>query len=169
MTERAKDTRADIVGAFNRLVLSTRDARPPVAALLQEAGVARSTLYKHFDDKDSLLLEAMRGPLSVLAAAIDEAADVDRLTALLQHFWDRRRQATDLMSEPFSIRLVRALADTLAARHKDLDRSDILRVADSQLSLIRLWLSGETPCSAPVLAAKMIAIASAQRNALRRT
>ena len=51
-------TRDAIVSAFNRLVLSTRRARPPIAHLLREAGVARSTFYKHFDDRDSLLLTA---------------------------------------------------------------------------------------------------------------
>lgn len=166
MSETSQKTRLGIIAAFNRLVLSTRRARPPVASLLREAGVARSTLYKHFDDRDSLLVEAVRGPLAVLAASVCEPSAANRLEGLLQHFWEQKRQAADILSGRFSVRLVRALADELAKWRPEMQRGDLLRVADAQVGLLRLWVTGETPCAASVLALKMIATAQAHTSAL---
>lgn len=160
-------TRDAIVSAFNRLVLARRQARPPIAHLLREAGVARSTLYKHFDDRDSLLLEAMGGPLSIIATAITASESNNALVTLLDHFWEQRRSAPDVFNGPFAARLVRALAERIVAETPELERSDAIRIADTQIAFIRLWLSGETPGPAPTLAAKMIASARAQRAALQ--
>lgn len=158
-------TREAIVSAFNRLVLRTRRARPPVAHLLREAGVARSTFYKHFDDRDSLLLEAMSGPLTIITQAIVSEHGEAQLTGLLEHFWDQRKGAGDVLSGSFATRLVRSLAMLIDERIPDLDRHDALRIADTQIAMVRLWISGETPGRADVLAQKMIATARAQRNA----
>lgn len=163
----ASQTRDAIVSAFNRLVLSTRRARPPVGQLLREAGVARSTLYKHFDDRDALLLEAMNGPLSIIANATTGNGGSDRLVALLDHFWEQRRSGADVLSGPFSARLMRALADLIQQRASDLDRNDAIRIAENQIALVRLWVSGETPATASELAEKMIASAQAQRTAFQ--
>lgn len=167
MERPAPDTRIAIIDAFNRLVLTTRRARPPISQLLREAGVARSTLYSHFDNRDALLLEALNGPLSIVAAAAVGAADEQRLVGLLEHFWDQRRGAQDVLDGPLSKRLTRSLADLIVARDATLDRGDALRIADSLLGFVRLWISGETPAPAQVVARKMIASAEAQREALR--
>lgn len=167
MNDTGQQTRLGIIAAFNRLVLSTRRARPPIASLLREAGVARSTLYKHFDDRESLLLEAMRGPLSVMASALCEPDQESKLEALLQHFWEHKQQAADILSGRLSVRMVRALAAELAPWRPELERADLLRIADAQMGLLRLWVTGETPCAASVLTAKMIASADAQGAALR--
>jgi AcrR family transcriptional regulator len=160
------NARRAIISAFNRLVLATRRTRPPVKQLLREAGVARSTLYSHFNDRDSLLLEAMGGPLSVVADAAVGAADEQRLVKLLEHFWDQRRGAQDILIGPLARRVVRELGQLVAARDTGLNRDDAVRIADSLLGFVRLWISGETPSSATVLARKMIASAAAQRAAL---
>jgi len=161
----ASQTRDAIVDAFNRLVLTTRRARPPVAQLLREAGVARSTLYKHFDDRDSLLLEAMGGPLSIIANASFGNGSAYQLTGLLDHFWDQRRSAPDVLNGHFATRLVRNLAELIQQGAPELERNDALRIADTQIALVRLWISGETPCASAALAEKMIASARAQRAA----
>lgn len=165
MSQPVSRTRDAIVSAFNRLVLSTRRARPPIAHLLREAGVARSTLYKHFDDRDSLLLEAMDGPLSIIANAITAENGSPPLVALLDHFWEQRRGAADILSGPFAARLVRALAQLIAERAPELERNDTLRIADTQIAFVRLWIAGETPGAASTLAEKIIATARAQRAA----
>ncbi|MCC6789627.1 MAG: TetR family transcriptional regulator [Hyphomonadaceae bacterium] len=167
MDRPASNTRLAIVAAFNRLVLSTRRARPPVAHLLREAGVARSTLYSHFDDRDALLLEAMKGPLSVLADALMSEGHDERLVGLLEHFWQQRRGALDVLQGKFATRLVRVLADLIMARDATLERNDAIRLADSQIGFIRLWVSGETPGTSEALAAKMVASAHAYRAMLR--
>jgi AcrR family transcriptional regulator len=160
-------TRDAIVDAFNRLVLSTRRVRPPIAHLLREAGVARSTFYKHFDDRDALLLEAMGGPLSIIADAVIVRQDPSRLAALLDHFWEQRRGAAEVLTGPFASRLARALARMISERAPDLDRNSAHRIADTQIAYIRLWISGETPGPSSALAAALIASAQALRTAFR--
>lgn len=168
MSRPVSRTRDAIVSAFNRLVLSTRRARPPIAHLLREAGVARSTFYKHFDDRDSLLLEAMGGALAIIADAItaDEGGH-HQLAALLEHFWDQRRNGAEIFTGHFAARLVRALAALIMERAPELERNDAIRIADTQIAFMRLWITGETPGAASALAEKMIAAARAQRTALR--
>lgn len=167
MDKRASSTHLAIVAAFNRVVLSTRRARPPIAQVLREASVARSTLYSHFDDRDSLLLEAMKGLLSVLAEAPFRDSSHKRLIDLLQHFWEQRRGALEVLEGKFAMRVVRALADLFMETSAELERNDAIRLADSQVAFIRLWLSGETPSTCEALAVKMIASAQAQLAALR--
>lgn len=166
MKRSSSDTRAAIVDAFSRLVLATRRARPPIALLLREAAVARSTLYAHFNDRDSLLLEAMGGPLSILASAAFGETREETLAALLEHFQAQRRGAQDVLEGKFAKRLTRALADLICAKDSALDRRDALRIADSLLGFVRLWISGETPSSTREMAKKMIVSATAQRAAL---
>lgn len=159
-------TRLAIVQAFNRLVLKTRRARPSVAELLRASGVARSTLYEHFDSRDTLLLAAMEGPLSVVADAALDLGREDQLRALLDHFWEQRKGAAEVLSPgPFAARIARTLADLMLQRLERLDRADALRIAETQLAFIRLWISGETPCTAGILAEKMILTARAQLTA----
>ena len=166
MNRSGSDARRAIISAFNRLVLTTRRVRPPVTQLLREAGVARSTLYSHFNDRDSLLLEAMVGPLSVVADAAVGVGDDQKLITLLEHFWDQRRGAQDVLEGQFSRRLARELGQLIMTRDTSLDRDDAVRIAESLLGYVRLWVSGETPSSAAILARKIIASAAAQREAL---
>jgi AcrR family transcriptional regulator len=165
MNQPVSRTREAIVSAFNRLVLSTRRARPPISHLLREAGVARSTFYKHFDDREALLLEAMSGPLSIIANAVTVDHGEPSLVSLLDHFWEQRRSGGDVLAGPFAARLVRALAQMINEKAPELERNDALRIADSQIAYVRLWISGETPGPSATLARKMIASAKAQRIA----
>lgn len=162
MDKPASDTRLAIVAAFSRLVLALRSARPPVAQLLREASVARSTLYSHFGDRDSLLIEAIKQPLSVLASALLRDGHDERLVDLLAHFREQRRGVLDVLSGKLSLRIVRTLADLLMEKSPMLERNDAIRLADSQLGFIRLWLSGETPGTAEALAETMFSCAKAQ-------
>jgi AcrR family transcriptional regulator len=162
---RVSRTREAIVNAFSRLALSTRRARPPISQLLREAGVARSTFYKHFDDRESLLLEAMSGPLLIIADAIIADHGEQSLTSLLDHFWEQRRSGGDVLAGPFAARLARSLAQMIVDKAPELERNDALRIADGQIACVRLWISGETPGLSATLARKMIAGAKAQRIA----
>jgi AcrR family transcriptional regulator len=152
-----------VLEALSRLVLTRRSPQPPVADLLREAGVARSTFYEHFDGRDSALIEALEGPLRLLAEAATGVADEARLSMLLDHFRDNRRSAADLLSGPLAGRIRRRLA-ALIEPLLDLQGADLaLELANHQLAQIRLWLEGETRHSAARLAAIMIAGAAAFR------
>lgn len=165
MTREAKGARATIIKAFNRLVLSG-EGKPPVADILDEAGVARSTFYEHFNGRDSLLLEALEGPLGVIADAATSEASEDRLIAILEHLRDFRRGAVDLLTGPLAPRVVRSLASLIAVRLTTAPQKSALHLADMQLGFIRLWLTGETPYVASDLARLMISSAAAQRGAM---
>lgn len=163
----ASYVRDAIVSAYNQLVLATRRARPPIAHVIRDAGVARSTLYRHFADRDALLLEAMDGALVIIADAATADHANYQLVTLLEHFWEHRRSAPDVFNDRFAIRLTRALAARIQERAPQIERNDAMRIADAQIGLVRLWTSGETPGSASALAEKMVAGARALRMAYR--
>ncbi|MFN3959648.1 MAG: hypothetical protein ACK4NP_07025 [Parvularculaceae bacterium] len=166
MTHECKGpARAAILEALSRLVLTRRSPQPPVADVLRETGVARSTFYEHFDGRDSALIEALEGPLSLLADASTGGADEARLSMLLNHFRENRRSAADLLSGPLTGRIRRRLAAMIEPR-LDLQGADLaLDLANQQLAQIRLWLQGETRHSATQLATIMVAAAAALRAA----
>ncbi|MEK7264761.1 MAG: TetR family transcriptional regulator [Pseudomonadota bacterium] len=167
MKNDAKGAHALIINAFNRLLLTKR-VKPRVTEIIAEAGVARSTFYEHFEGRDSLLMEALRGPLSVVADAVAVTGDETKLRAILDHFRENRREAAGLLEGPLRARVVRSLAELIAVR---LDAalynpSFDLHLADMQIGLMRLWLTGETRHTSRELAHLMIRSASAQKAAM---
>ncbi len=167
MTHDAKaPAKIAIVEAFSRLVLSRRTSKPPVADLLAEADVARSTFYEHFDGRDAVLIEALEAPLALLADAATRAVDDARLVALLDHFRENRRGAADLLSGPLAARVRRRLAEFIATRLPAEERDFSIDLANQILGQIRLWLEGETRYPAEKLAALLIAGAASLRAAL---
>jgi AcrR family transcriptional regulator len=167
MASQSRSARSVIIRAFNKLLLSRRQTRPKIADVLAEAGVARSTFYEHFDGRDSLLLEAMLGPLSFIADTAAGNGDKEALIAILEHFKAYRREAAELFSGPLVPRIVRALAKLIAERlPSSADRGNAaLHLADMQIGFIRLWVTGETAYAPNALADLMIACARAQRPA----
>jgi AcrR family transcriptional regulator len=168
MMDQEKNARATIVSAFNRLVLAKRQLKPRVADVLSEAGVARSTFYEHFTGRDSLLITAMRGPLSVIADAATGNGDMERLSKTLAHFRENRRGAMELLTGALSARIVRTLAELIGERlHGETATSNIaLHLAESQLGFVRLWISGETVYAPQTLATMMIRSADAIKAVL---
>lgn len=167
MANESRRARSSIVSAFNRLVLSRRRSKPKVAEVLQEAGVARSTFYEHFDSRDSLLVEAMKGPLGAVADAAAGTGGPEPLVAILDHFKDHKREAAELLAGPLAPRIVRVLATLIEERLESggFRRNAALHLADIQIGFIRLWLTGETPYAPAALAETMIESATAQRRA----
>jgi AcrR family transcriptional regulator len=165
---RIRKTRRALVRAFSELVQDRRYEEIRVADIVGDADVGRSTFYDHFRGKDDLLLQSMAGILDVLAEAACGEGDPARLQRILSHLWDRRRVARPLLAGPSSRhvadRLGRALADRietrLASRLPPPGHPPVLplrlvarQAAESQLALIRAWLSGEAPCTTARLAA----------------
>jgi AcrR family transcriptional regulator len=147
MTEHIASTRNRLLQAFNRLMLRELGRRPLLADVIAEAGVARSTLYDHFEGRDDLLLEALKGPMSVIADAATRPGELDRLTAILAHFHERRKEAADLLSGPLRTRIARVLAEQIAQRRDGLTSKAALQLATILLSLIHLWLAGTAPAT----------------------
>lgn len=164
MKARTASARRSIIEAFNRLVLARRDPRPPIAEVLDAAGVAKSTFYEHFDGRDGLLIESLKPPLSIIADAAAGVGDPERLQAILEHFGEQRRAVADLLCGPLAPRFVRALAALIRERTDLLSANAALQLADMQIGYIRLWVTREAPSTARDLAATMIKSAAAQRN-----
>jgi AcrR family transcriptional regulator len=150
-----EQAKTSIIKAFSRLVHGKRTSLPSIAQVLTEAGIARSTLYRHFDDRTSLLVAAMHEPFEILSKAAVEGKASPQLIELLEHFWRERRVAVELLGQPSANRLARKLGEQINAKHRDLERDDAVRVAHTQLTLLRLWLGGETPGSAAEVAGKI--------------
>lgn len=152
--------KSTIVAAYTHLVRTKRVVFPSIADLLRESGVARSTLYKHFDDRSAMLVEAMREPFAILASATETERVTPSLTALLEHFWAERRGAADLLATPHASRVAKGLSIALKSKIDGLGHADAIRIAHSQMAFLRLWLTGEAPCS-PGEMAKIFVTSSA--------
>lgn len=164
MKARTASARRSIIEAFNRLVLARRDPRPPIAEVLDAAGVAKSTFYEHFEGRDALLIESLGPPLSVIADAAAGLGDAEKLCGLLEHFSEQRRGAAELLTGPLAPRLTRALAELIRERIAAMPPNAALQLADMQLGFIRLWTTGQTPSTPRGLADNMMKSAAAQRN-----
>lgn len=157
--------RLAILDAFSRLVLSRRTAKPPVADLLEEAGVARSTFYAHFDGRDAVLIEAFEGPFSLLADAATRTVDEARLVLLLDHLRENRKGAMEVLSGPLAARMRRRFAEIIADQLPAEEKHLAIDLANQQLAQIQLWLAGETRHPAARLAALLVASAAGFRAA----
>lgn len=99
MDARVQQTRQALFSAFFALVLTQRYQNIRIDAILARAGIARSTFYEHFRNKDELLAASLQGPFSVLAAA-PFAPDQLRLAGILQHFYENRALAPGIFAGP---------------------------------------------------------------------
>ena len=156
---RAKRTRAAILGAFTALLLSRRYDAIRVADLIAAAGVGRSTFYEHFRGKDEVLLAAAEPILHTLASAALRRASKVQLRAMLEHVWEQRGVARPLLDGRAGDKLQRRVAALIVARGGAAATLPARAVAAAQLTMLRLWAHGETPCPAAELASHILASA----------
>lgn len=149
--------RQAVLGAFSALVLSRRSGDIRVGEIIATAGVARSTFYEHFHRKEDVLLAAIEPILVPLRDAAHGCADHDRLCAMLRHMWERRALARALFESAAGPLMQRHLAGMIAPRLDErfdpAARALLARgCAAAQLTMLRMWLAGETACSSEALA-----------------
>ncbi len=85
-SRQARRSRAAFLEAFNELVLTRGYNDIRVGDIIRRADVGRSTFYEHFRNKDDLLRQSMSHMLSVMADAVCEACDLQKLRWVLEHF-----------------------------------------------------------------------------------
>lgn len=162
------DKKAAIVAAYSHLVRSNRSAFPRINELVRASGVARSTLYRHFDDRAAVLVEALREPFALMSDAARTGCVGPGLTQLLEHFWSERRAVADLLATPHVDRLATELARNLAAAIEGLRPDAALRVAHTQIVFLQLWVSGKTQAApgnmAQILARSSLALVATLRE-----
>jgi AcrR family transcriptional regulator len=160
---RVKRTRAALIEAFNELVLKDRKKTIKVSDIVERANVGRSTFYEHYANADDIHMQALSHPFSILADAIVGAAELEKLSKLLSHFWENRRRARttlDGATRPQAARLLAQLVeDRLASREGEPlapVRLISMQLAEGSLALIRGWIAGEASASTEALSAAII-------------
>ena len=161
---RIERTRQAILGAFRDLVLTRGYDAISVRDIVEAAGVGRSTFYEHFDDKDDLFRASLHPLLTVLAEAIGDGHDLERLQMVIAHFGQNRRlarvmlagSARRLMSRFLAEELESRLADAAGGAHgsKPLIPLNLVaaHLAEAQLGLIESWMLAKNPCASETLA-----------------
>ena len=136
-----------------------------VADIIARAGVARSTFYEHYRSKDDLLAEGLSGPFGVLADMLTDAHDAQRLTAVIDHFWENRRIGNVLFAGPSRQVAMRTLATLIEQRLAATRGPSTLpmppsllavQLAGGQLALISGWLSGLAPATPGQIATALV-------------
>lgn len=150
-------TRTALIGAFNHLVLIKRRQRGIKAAeIIAEANVGRSTFYDHYSSADAVMLEAIRHPFGILADALTGKGSAASLTPLLEHFWENRQLARDMLvrlDAPVKRVLTEMIEERIGTRPLIIPtRLAAMQIAESALAPISGWVTAEAPCAAETLA-----------------
>lgn len=167
-----RSTRKAIVASFNRLVLRRGFGATNVPEIAGDAGVARSTFYEHFQNKDALLRSSAAWVLAPLAAAVGPAGDVLAITVSIEHIQENRRMAREMLAGEAGEQLVLALADLVetqlgSAKFAIPPGLVAMQIARSQLGLIRAWIDALEPCPAAALSGVLLAQSRASVEAAR--
>lgn len=152
------DARDRILLAFRELVLSVPFEAFKAQDVIRRAGVARSTFYAHFRDKNDLLLASLGPILTVLAAACRGSADPGVLTETLAHVWENRAVGRILFQPPVSGKLTRELVRLLRDAHVDAPRSHFL--ASGLLGVLGAWTDGKLRLAPAALAERVLQMSS---------
>lgn len=164
MDARVRRTRDSILDAFVRLVLDCRYDQIKIADLIAESGVGRSTFYEHFRGKDEVLLLAIEPLLLTLANAAVGRASKAQVRASLEHIWHQRGLARVILNAHAALQLQRRLSALIEARLRGSDPVPPAMVAMStaaaELTLLRMWIGGEVPCTPDALARQLMAAPS---------
>jgi AcrR family transcriptional regulator len=159
---RARRTREALLQAFFALVLSQPFEELSAEQIAAHAGVGRSTFYEHFRGKNELLAASIAGPFGALADTVAEKDNTERLTRVLEHFWQNRHVARALFNGPMRARMA-AVLERLVRQRLRADRAASARFAlPAQLASVQIaatlfapvtaWLTDGPACSAPRLA-----------------
>lgn len=152
--------------AFEELVLSKRYDAITTSEIIERAGVARSTFYEHFLNKEDILGKSLYPPLMVLAKSVNEDSSEESLRQILNHFWEHRSFCrlilTGAARKSVNNILIDALNEKIIDNLKNSNRKLIIsthhaaaQIAASQLTLMEMWLLGQAKSSDENLAFTM--------------
>lgn len=162
---RAARTRAAILAAFGRLVLTQRYEAIRIAGLIAEAGVGKATFYEHFRGKNDVLLVTMEPVLLALSTAASGRAARSYVRAMMSHMWTQRSTGRAVLGLTTAPLIQRRLADMVRVHVERVDpdaTAPAIRataIAAVQLAMLRAWLSGEISCTVDEITDRMIACA----------
>ena len=169
---RARRTREAVLGAFNHLFQQRRRRQIRAADLIAEAGVGRSTFYDHYSSPDDVLLDALRQPFAALADTAAGKGDAAATLWLVEHFWENRARARELLDNVrMRDRVSRLLAEMVAERLKGAALTlppelAATQFAEAALAPLRAWLAGGASATAAAVAESLCRTGRALRGAL---
>ena len=172
---RRKKTLAAIQNAFFCFVLQKRYHEIKIDDIVAASGIARSTFYEHYRSKDALLAASLAGPFQILATCVrevpagefDDNPVTERVSQILQHFWENRGMARGIFLGDARRKLAPTLANCLEAELK-LSKARLTlpllmvsaAIAETQLTMLTEWLLGRVACAPEQLALAMHKFAS---------
>jgi AcrR family transcriptional regulator len=175
---RAQKTRAAIIEAFNRLVLTRGfDAITPTV-LADAANVGRSTFYEHFANVEEVLASRLGRLVAPLAASCAKAQMDPETTGIVQHMWDNRKIARAMFVGGGHTVVARCFAEHYEAALADLrsqrgvktpvvaPKLAAAQLAAGSIAMLSGWLSGQGSGSAGEIAFALHAGAHALAGAL---
>jgi AcrR family transcriptional regulator len=156
---RKSRTRQAIHQAFFGMVLERRYYEIRIDDIVEQAGIARSTFYEHFQNKDELLASSLEGPFSRLVNLVDGTTTNEALAEILEHFWQNRAIARGIFTgatrKKVGIALSSMIQKKLVAQlgNKKLPLSLIsIQLSEMMLAPIIAWLLGQAAASSNALA-----------------
>jgi AcrR family transcriptional regulator len=163
--------------ALEELVLTKRYDEITTSEIIERAGVARSTFYEHFSNKEDILGKSLYPPLMVLAKCVNEDSNEESLRQILHHFWEHRSFCrlilTGAARKSVNRILIDALNDKIIDNLKKSNRKIIIstyhaaaQIGASQLTLMEIWLLGKAKSSDENLAFTMKKTSLGLLNAL---
>lgn len=175
MDRRTERTRQALLEAFVSLLFQRKYTQIRVADIVDHAKVARSTFYDHFTSKDDILKHSMAGIYTALADIVTKNADLKSTKDLLDHLWENRSLARELMNGPSAAlgpkhstwHLAREIEDRLKIDYNQLKTPPVplslaaTLMADGVMAVLREWLTGKTACTSAALAKALHASALA--------
>lgn len=154
MKDRATDRRIErsrgaIMEAFRILFFQHGYEAVDVRQIAIQANVGRSTFYKHFRDKEDVLISSLRPFLVQLALACVSELEPERLSFVPEHFWENRRFARVVFSGRSMTLIVLTLAEMIEQRLSEMPpagpfsvRLVAAQIAAAQMTLLDEWLRG---------------------------
>lgn len=173
LDRRVARTRSALIEAFNHLVLVRRQRRIRVEDIVERANVGRSTFYEHYSSADELMLQALRRPMAAVADAAAGTGDLFAVTHILEHFWENRARAREILGGRLDGKVTRLLSSMIEERlnAREIALSIPLplasrQLADAALAPIRGWVAADAPCAPRPLAEAICRCGEAMVGAL---
>lgn len=138
-----------ILSAFAEIILESGYEKVRVLDVVERSGVARSTYYEHFQSREDLLRDSMRGPFAMLTQLAAPSCDLTLVAVTLEHFMENRALAKSVMGNPGTDTLVDLLSELIESRSDSFAPAIVARaVAGAQMAVISSWLDGKDTRSA---------------------
>ncbi|MBV9044792.1 MAG: TetR/AcrR family transcriptional regulator, partial [Alphaproteobacteria bacterium] len=168
MDRRVERTRAALMHAFVHVMHTSGYDTCTVEQIAEQANVGRSTFYMHYTGKEDILRDAMKRPMTVIAAIAGGDVSAEQIAPQMEHFRLHRQLNRVFFTPPVRAVRVKVLAELIQPRITKLSRAlgarpvvplafVAMQVAEAQESLIHNWLFGHNAVTPLDAAAAMIA------------